>query len=335
MDKSSTKNSYELISMSDSESYSPQPTPEVTIFKSPVRRKRLKKRLPTRKVPNDPDNGCCRSEGKIFSFSCVFVIFFCWLIILTWMVIVFNAELRRFDNNIMTIVAGNQAYPDVLQKCNSLSKDLQRNQTDLYSRLSSLTTKLDTFNGQLQEIRDKLKLATEAKHADDNDVTRNLTSFGTRLQEFNVTLTQCVDSELKLNDDFGILRKNFTDMEARLKLVEAVSSISSSLSKGGNTSISKIYADLVSLIGNSTVNFVNVNETLSAQLQNVSQTRSDDFKLIDNLQNENHNISSRLSLLEEKLYSNGVLEKIREMVDKSRESSTNQPPKNGTVKTGA
>jgi hypothetical protein len=49
----------------------------------------------------------------------------------------------------IAVVAGSQGVPEELQKCHSLSRELQQNQTLLSKNLSALTRQLENFSAQV------------------------------------------------------------------------------------------------------------------------------------------------------------------------------------------
>ncbi len=60
---------------------------------------------------------------------------------------VFLINLDIFSS--VLVSAGSQGIPQLLQKCQSQAKELQRNQTDLYSRFINLNTELSNLNSQV------------------------------------------------------------------------------------------------------------------------------------------------------------------------------------------
>jgi hypothetical protein len=53
---------------------------------------------------------------------------------------------------VISVAAGNQGVPEELQKCHSLSKELQQNQTLLFRNLTALSLQLENFNAQVCEM---------------------------------------------------------------------------------------------------------------------------------------------------------------------------------------
>lgn len=50
----------------------------------------------------------------------------------------------------VTVIAGSEGVPDALQKCHSLSRDLQNNQTIIFTRLSDLKQQINNFTVEVK-----------------------------------------------------------------------------------------------------------------------------------------------------------------------------------------
>jgi hypothetical protein len=50
---------------------------------------------------------------------------------------------------VISVAAGSQGVPEELQKCHSLSRELQQNQTMLSKNLSALSVQLENFGVQV------------------------------------------------------------------------------------------------------------------------------------------------------------------------------------------
>lgn len=50
----------------------------------------------------------------------------------------------------ISVIAGSEGVPDALQKCHSLSRDLQNNQTIIFSRLSDLKQQINNYTVQVK-----------------------------------------------------------------------------------------------------------------------------------------------------------------------------------------
>lgn len=71
--------------------------------------------------------------------------------IITYMYYVcFILEQKKKRNIIyIAVIAGSEGVPDALQKCHSLSRDLQNNQTTIFMHLSDLKLQINNFTTQV------------------------------------------------------------------------------------------------------------------------------------------------------------------------------------------
>lgn len=53
---------------------------------------------------------------------------------------------------VVSAIAGSEDVPDALQKCHSLSKDLQKNQTILFTHLTEVRADVKNFTIQVFEL---------------------------------------------------------------------------------------------------------------------------------------------------------------------------------------
>jgi len=65
-------------------------------------------------------------------------------------------EFRVHNLLCITVIAGNEGVPDALQKCHSLSRDLQNNQTIIFSRLSDLKQQINNFTVQVKSYENNI-----------------------------------------------------------------------------------------------------------------------------------------------------------------------------------
>lgn len=56
-------------------------------------------------------------------------------------------ELKK---NVLLVADGNQGVPDDLQKCHTMSKQLQQNQTDIYQRLTVYDGRITNLTSQVR-----------------------------------------------------------------------------------------------------------------------------------------------------------------------------------------
>lgn len=51
------------------------------------------------------------------------------------------------------MIAGSEGLPDAIQKCDSTSKQLQKNQSNIVTQLSNFKAQLDNFTEQVIQIQ--------------------------------------------------------------------------------------------------------------------------------------------------------------------------------------
>lgn len=67
-----------------------------------------------------------------------------------YIIYLFIVNKKRKKNIIyIAVIAGSEGVPDALQKCHSLSRDLQNNQTTIFTHLSDLKLQINNFTTQV------------------------------------------------------------------------------------------------------------------------------------------------------------------------------------------
>lgn len=70
--------------------------------------------------------------------------------IIMYTYVCFILEQKKKRNIIyIAVIAGSEGVPDALQKCHSLSRDLQNNQTTIFMHLSDLKLQINNFTTQV------------------------------------------------------------------------------------------------------------------------------------------------------------------------------------------
>ncbi|PSN48563.1 hypothetical protein C0J52_22749 [Blattella germanica] len=138
---------------------------------------------------------------------------------ITWLAVVLHHELKRLDTNVQNVVAGSQAFPNALQKCHSLSRDLQQNQTLLFNNFAMLSHQLENLSNQLigmqpglQSIEERLKAAPELMNLpqDLQSLSTSVASFGSQIRDLNTTVTGLKNDDGQLQELAKTFRENVT-----------------------------------------------------------------------------------------------------------------------------
>uniref|UniRef100_A0A1B6EET1 Uncharacterized protein n=1 Tax=Clastoptera arizonana TaxID=38151 RepID=A0A1B6EET1_9HEMI len=290
------KESYALLEMDDS--YSTSDTAEIII--APQKKKRLKKIKKHNRASNLKSTKFKKTcGGRFVTMVLALMLLFCWFLILTWLAIVLNAQVQRLDNTIQSVVAGNQGVPDALQKCHSLSKELQQNQTALFLQLSELATKFSNFSSEvasvsngLNRVEERFKTSPELINVphDIQTLTTNVASFGSQMKDLASTVAQLKDANLHITEAAHVLNLNLTSLKERvseLPLLTPDKLESSIITDALRSSINSVQSNLS-----------NINQTLSSKLQWTLEDQVKDHKAIVVLQDKSENVSARVTTLQ-------------------------------------
>lgn len=181
MDNLSSRETLKLLKISDdsNKNNSDLDLPEITNQrKRKVRRKRCERpRLISSSSSNSNLNhsdfhGTKISSAQRKQCSNVLVLWFtfiviCWLVTLSYMLVVIHSENMRLQVQIKKLEGSTQNLPEVLQNWHETSKYLQDNQTQINSKVLEYHKDIENLTRQLDQIsRDSTKPFTKEKFAE-------------------------------------------------------------------------------------------------------------------------------------------------------------------------
>uniref|UniRef100_A0A1B6DNU3 EF-hand domain-containing protein n=1 Tax=Clastoptera arizonana TaxID=38151 RepID=A0A1B6DNU3_9HEMI len=216
-----------------------------------------------------------------------------------WLFIDVREQAAFLRNELDQVVAGNQGVPDALQKCHSLSKELQQNQTALFLQLSELATKFSNFSSEvasvsngLNRVEERFKTSPELINVphDIQTLTTNVASFGSQMKDLASTVAQLKDANLHITEAAHVLNLNLTSLKERvseLPLLTPDKLESSIITDALRSSINSVQSNLS-----------NINQTLSSKLQWTLEDQVKDHKAIVVLQDKSENVSARVTTLQ-------------------------------------
>uniref|UniRef100_A0A8D8RZM2 Uncharacterized protein n=1 Tax=Cacopsylla melanoneura TaxID=428564 RepID=A0A8D8RZM2_9HEMI len=333
MEKANEKSVYELLAMTASDSSSISDVPDIVFRTEPAvpkqkRRKRRLKRHQRNNLTSNPStcdeddlilNGPVAGAGhhtsnKLSTLFCPYlnhslVYCFCiaivlsWLITLTLLLISFHADLSQLDSSVESVVAGSQGVPDALQRCHSLSKQLERNQSELVTKFNSLAVQIRNFSIQIADLHTTIagvqaQLAASPQVLDVparlKDLASSVATFGSSLKDLTNTVTNVKAESDQTRTETNVLAANVTRLKDSLDLAERRESQLQQLQPSStdlNTQLQSQLSDLSS-------NLSHVNQTLSARLGFLTDDQTKNRKNIEELQNTYSNVSTRVSSVE-------------------------------------
>ncbi|XP_057328921.1 TNF receptor-associated factor family protein DDB_G0272098 isoform X1 [Microplitis mediator] len=219
---------------------------------------------------------------------------------LIWLFIDVRQQLTSLRTEVDQAIAGSEGVPDALQKCHSLSKDLQNNQTLLFSQLSDVRVQITNFTIQLTNIQQGLHQVQELLHDTPEltnvpkklkDISSSVATFGSTIQDLRVTVDGLKETETKLQH---ILQQNITNIKATL---DELTKVTQKLTMPTNESKVKT-EELSNTISELRNNLSSINITLTAGYQWIRDDQKKDHELLVSLQDTTQNASMKVMSLE-------------------------------------
>ncbi|KAL0278695.1 UNVERIFIED_CONTAM: hypothetical protein PYX00_000441 [Menopon gallinae] len=260
-----------------------------------------------------------RACSGILIFSCVVA-----TTAVMWLFIDVRAQVTSLRTELNQVVAGSQGVPDALQKCHSLSRELQKNQSQIMDRLTGFSLLLNNFSSEMTEVKNGLHtVQDQLKSSPDlinnptivHDLTTSVGTFGSQIKGLEASVSSLKDQHLKLDSVVNNLVSNVTGIRS-----EMTELLNKNREKAAFTdrNFAAEKENILSVINQVSMNVTSVNDTLSNKLQWTVDDRSKDHKLIESLQEMNANVTARVTSLERLC--------AKEAKIPPKTTPTNQPP---------
>nr|XP_033329634.1 uncharacterized protein LOC117222181 isoform X1 [Megalopta genalis]XP_033329635.1 uncharacterized protein LOC117222181 isoform X1 [Megalopta genalis] len=209
---------------------------------------------------------------------------------LIWLFIDVRQQLTALRTELDQVIDGSQSVPDALQKCHSLSRDLQNNQTIMFNHLSDLKLQINNFTTQLTAIQRDLHQVEEWFKAEPqlanvptelNSLSNSVASFGSQIRDLSATLDTLKASNARVQDVQATMLQNITNIKNTVTELSNVTQRPQMVT----TNETKIKTDeLNAAILRLSNNLTHVNETLSGVVQWVTEDQKKDHKTLELLQ---------------------------------------------------
>lgn len=213
-----------------------------------------------------------------------------WLIALSWLAAILYGEIKKLDISIKSVIAGSEGVPDALQKCHSLSRDLQNNQTIIFSRLSDLKQQINNYTVQLAHIQQDLhkvqeyfqtapEMATLPKRL--NELSASVATFGSQINDLGATVKTLKETNVRIQDAQTAMQQNVGSIKQSMLELSNITQKPQILSTDETqVKIDKLNFTVSHLMNNLT----HVNKTLSSKLQWVADDQDEDRRKLVSLQ---------------------------------------------------
>nr|XP_050865341.1 uncharacterized protein LOC127070853 isoform X3 [Vespula vulgaris] len=258
----------------------------------------------TVKIKDNDICGCNRSDIRVISLWVVALLIIFWLIALSWVAAIFYGEIERMDTSIKLVIAGNEGVPDALQKCHSMSRDLQNNQTVIFSHLSDLRFQISNVTIQLVNIQHGLHQVQEWVHAapelanvpkDLKALSTTVVSLGSQIRDLDSTVTTLKETNTRIQNIQTTMLQNITNIQHTVSELINITQKPQILT----TNETKLKTEeLNAAILRVTNNLTHVNETLSRTLQWTSEDQKKDHKILNSLLDTTQNVSTKVISLQ-------------------------------------
>lgn len=194
------------------------------------------------------------------------------------------------DISIKSVIAGSEGVPDALQKCHSLSRDLQNNQSIIFSRLSDLkqqinnsTIQLAHIQQDLHKVQDYFQAAPEMANLPKrlNELSASVATFGSQIRDLGATVDTLKATNVRIQDAQTVMQQNVSSIKQSMLELSNVTQKPQTLSTDETqVKTDKLNFTILHLMNNLT----HVNKTLSSKLQWVADDQDEDRRKLVSLQ---------------------------------------------------
>ncbi|XP_076643841.1 uncharacterized protein LOC143354035 isoform X2 [Halictus rubicundus] len=313
-------NNKETINLLDLLSDSDTDISDLVLTPKKKKVKRKHRRGNAVKMKPDYGCGCAKSDVKIISLWLAAILVTIWLIALSWLTFVFYGEIKMMDISIKSVIDGSESVPDALQKCHSLSRDLQNNQTIMFNHLSDLKLQINNFTTQLAAIQRDLHQVEEWFKAepelanvptDLKALSKSVASFGSQLRDLSATLKTVKESNARVQDVQATMLQNITSIKNTVTELSNVTQRPQMVT----TNETKIKTDeLNAAIVRLSNNLTHVNETLSSTVKWVTEDQKKDHETLMLLHEASQVINLTVISLQTECVNTSLFKKLNDQV---------------------
>ncbi|XP_018402572.1 PREDICTED: uncharacterized protein LOC108779619 isoform X3 [Cyphomyrmex costatus] len=221
---------------------------------------------------------------------------------LIWLFIDVRQQLTALRTELDQVIAGSEGVPDALQKCHSLSRDLQNNQTIIFSRLSDLKQQINNFTlahiqQDLQKVQEYFQAAPEMANLPKrlDELSTSVATFGSQIRDLGATVNTLKETNMRVQDAQTTMQQNISSIKHTMLELSNITQKPQILS----TDETQVKTDKLNLtISHLINNLTHVNETLSSKLQWVADDQGNDRKKLVSLQEATAAINTTMMSLQ-------------------------------------
>lgn len=247
---------------------------------------------------------------------------------LIWLFIDVRQQLTALRTELDQVIDGSESVPDALQKCHSLSRDLQKNQTIMFNQLSDLKLQINNFTTQLASIQRDLHQVEEWFKAepelanvptDLKALSKSVASFGSQLRDLSATLKTVKESNVRVQDVQATMLQNITSIKNTVTELSNVTQRPEMVT----TNETKIKTDeLNAAVLRLSNNLTRVNETLSSTVKWVTEDQKKDHETLMLLHEASQVINLTVISLQTECVNTSLFKKLNDQVTMIRTANT-------------
>ncbi|XP_043466389.1 ERC protein 2 isoform X2 [Leptopilina heterotoma] len=271
---------------------------------TPQRKKKIKRRhRPSAIVKMKHNNFCgCRKSVKI-SLWIAAVLITLWLIALSWLAVILYGELAKMDISIKSMIAGSEGLPDAIQKCDSTSKQLQKNQSIIFTQLSNIKTQLNNLTDQITAMQRGLQTVQESLKAEPQlasipkdfmSLQTSVAKVGSEISDLKPTVDVLKDANKNLLNTQNITQQKLSSLQTSLQ--ELMNATQKPQLQSTNETNIKI-DDLKSTISQLARNLTIINQNITARLDWARDEQAKDHSNLDKLQDKAEHLRAEVETL--------------------------------------
>ncbi|XP_011641698.1 uncharacterized protein LOC105430061 isoform X2 [Pogonomyrmex barbatus] len=246
---------------------------------------------------------------------------------LIWLFIDVRQQLTALRTELDQVIAGSEGVPDALQKCHSLSRDLQNNQTIIFSRLSDLKQQINNFTlahiqQDLHKVQEYFQAAPEMANLPKrlNELSTSVATFGSQIRDLGATVNTLKETNMRVQNAQVTMQQNISSIKHSMLELSNITQKPQILS----IDETQVKTDKLNLtISHLTHNLTHVNETLSSKLQWVADDQDKDRKKLVSLQEATAAINTTMMSLQGECVKMSeqasILASIQQLKDKMNE----------------
>ncbi|XP_051164807.1 myosin-2 isoform X2 [Leptopilina boulardi] len=222
---------------------------------------------------------------------------------LIWLFIDVRQQLTTLRSELDQVIAGSEGLPDAIQKCDSTSKQLQKNQSIIFTQLSNIKIQLNNFTEQITAIQRGLQIVQDSLKAEPQlasipkdfmSLQTSVAKVGSEISDLKPTVDALKEANKNLLITQNITQQKLSSLQTSLQ--ELMNATQKPQLQSTNETNIKI-EDLKSTVSELAKNLSIVNQNITARLNWARDEQAKDHSNLDKLQDKAENLRTEVETL--------------------------------------